>query len=274
MECSCPDCSKVSFSWPLLSPRGGGRTRESQVPAILEFLQIPYVGSDSTTIAVAHDKSLAKRLIHSHGLPTAPFQVFADAHEPLTEGLRFPLFVKPLHEGTSKGIHGASFCRDEAEVRATATRLIKTYRQPVLVEEFLPGREFTIGLLGNPPRALPIIEILFTSTEQAPIYNYEIKIDKAHDYSQVCPARLEAGLRGQIEALAVASFQALACRDVARVDIRLDRDGQPTFIELNPLPGLSPGFSDLATAALAAGLRYEDLIQQLVDAALQRLQLR
>jgi D-alanine--D-alanine ligase len=256
-----------------ISEGRGGRTRESQVPALLEFLKIPYMGSDSTTISVAHDKSLAKRLVRSHGLRTAPFSVLKSAEEPFTETLRAPLFVKPLHEGTSKGIRKNSFCQTEADAREVASKLIKAYHQPVLVEEFLPGRDFTVGLLGNPPRTLPIVEVVYGDQNQAPIYDFDIKIEKRSDYFFDCPAKLEPKLKKQIEALAVDSFRTLSCRDVARVDIRLDHEDKPTFIELNPLPGLTPGFSDLAVAALQAGLDYDQLVKQIVESALQRFSL-
>jgi D-alanine-D-alanine ligase len=251
-----------------------GRSREAQVPAILEFLGIPYSGSDPTALGIAHDKALAKRLVASFGLGTAPFAVLSSPGEPLPEALRYPLFLKPAHEGTSKGISPQSICQTPAEARRTVEALLERYQQPVLVEEFLTGREFTVGIVGNdPPRVLPIMEFVY-EPGLPPIYDFDVKIERRFGVSYPCPAPLDPALEREISALALGSFRALGCRDVSRVDIRLDRDGRPCFIEVNPLPGLTPGFSDLVTVAKAGGLEYEALVAAIAGAALRRAGLR
>lgn len=250
-----------------------GRNREAQIPAMLEFLDIPYTGSDPATLAVTLDKTLAKRVVRQAGVPTANFCALVTGREKIPPLMRYPLFVKPSQEGSSKGVFGHSVVHSEAELRALAQQLIERYRQPVLVEEYLSGREFTIALLGERRlRVLPPMEIVFTKPGvQYPVYSYETKLDVNEQIRYEAPAQVDERLRNELEQVARGAFQALGCRDLARIDLRLDRDGRVNFIECNPLPGLTPGWSDLCLIAEASGMSYRDLIGEIMTPAVRRL---
>jgi D-alanine-D-alanine ligase len=252
-----------------------GRTRESQVPALLELLGIPYTGSDPTAISLALDKALAKRLVIEAGLPTPPFVIMASGKERLPKGWTFPAIVKPIAEGSSKGVVAKSVVNSEAELRESARQMAAKYRQPVLAEVFLPGREFTVALLGEKrPRVLPPLEILFTDpTQQNPVYSFDKKF-RGESVAYQTPANVTPALQREIERVARGSFIALGCRDVARVDLRLDAEGRVNFIECNPLPGLAPGFSDLCVIAAGAGMDYRALVGEIMAPALRRLRER
>ena len=249
-----------------------GRSREAQVPALLELLGIPYTGSDAAALAVTLDKGLAKRVVRTSGVATASWAVLT-THSPLPTGLRFPLIVKPNAEGSSKGITSAAVARDEGELAA----IVETLRQKfdsILVEEFLPGREFTVGLLEKNGElvTLPIMEVCFHKEAGAlPVYSYAHKTETDKSVTLEVPAQIPPPLDRALRELAVVSFQALGCRDVGRVDIRLDAAGLPHFVECNPLPGLSPGFSDLCVAALAQGMDHRALMAAILAPALGRL---
>lgn len=223
-----------------------GRNRESQIPALLELLGIPYTGSDPTTLSIAMDKGLAKRVVGSSGLATAAFQVCNTGHEPIRADLRFPLILKPVAEGSSKGVIAKSVVQNEPELRELAQQMLARYQQPVMIESYLPGREFTVGIVDG--KLLPIMEIVFLKGE-LPVYSYQHKLDAAGEVQYQIPAKLEGPLQKAIEDLALGCYEALGCRDVARMDIRLDLKGKPHFIECNPLPGLTPGWSDLCLIA-------------------------
>lgn len=248
-----------------------GRSREAQVPALLELLEIPYTGSDPACLSLCLDKSLAKRVVSLAGVPTPSWAVMR-GHERLAKDLRFPLVVKPVAEGSSKGVVGKSVVNDEAELRELIAANVERYGQPALVESYLPGREFTIGLLGERrPRALPALEIVFTDPQVAhPVYSYGHKTETETGVRFEVPARVPPALAKELARVARRAFTALGCRDVARVDLRLDARGRVNFVECNPLPGLSPGFSDLCVVAEAAGLRYRDLIAAILEPALRR----
>lgn len=249
-----------------------GRGRESLVPAILELLDIPYTGSDPATLAVTLDKALAKQIVRAAGVPTPDFFVMTTGREPLPKGVRFPLIVKPVAEGSSKGVSDASVVRDEAELRRVAGALVARYRQGALVEAFLPGREFTVGLLGGRrPRVLPPMEIVFRDPGRAhPIYAFKHKLDASGEVGYEVPARLDPALDAEIRRAARDAFVALGCRDVARIDLRLDAEGRVHFIECNPLPGLTPDWSDLCLIAKAAGMDYRTLVGEILAPALRR----
>ncbi|MFO0574315.1 MAG: ATP-grasp domain-containing protein [Polyangia bacterium] len=254
-----------------------GRNREAQVPALCELCGIPYTGSDAATLSLALDKALAKKLLKQAGVLTPEFQVFTTGREKLAPQLhrRFPLIVKPIAEGSSKGIIGKSVVDNEAELRKTVKELIDRYKQPALVEEFISGREFTVGLLGDRrPRVLPPMEILFkASADQRPVYDYEVK--HKPDWEQYvafqCPAKLTQKELRAVERAALETFQALDCRDVGRVDLRMDSAGNVYVLELNPLPGLTPDFSDLVLIAKAAAVDYRTLISEILAGGLKRL---
>ncbi len=258
-----------------------GVSREAQIPAMLEFLGIPYTGSDPLTLATCLDKSRTKEVLSYHGIPTSKFVVSNSVGEALGASLRYPLFVKPLHEGSSKGIYNSSFAENPETLRREIERIINDYDQPALVEEYLPGREFTVALLGNCEglRVLPPVEIRFDSLppQALPVYSYEAKWlwDTKDSPIEVfkCPAPIVESLRSKIENVCRRTFEVLKCRDWARIDIRLDAAGEPNIIEVNPLPGILPDpeeHSCFPMASRAAGLDYNQMINAVLDAAINR----
>lgn len=251
-----------------------GRNREAQVPALCELLGVPYTGSDSATLAIALDKALCKKVLMQHDILTPKFQVMESARERIDADLRFPVIVKPNAEGSSKGIEGStSVCDNEEELRASVKSCVERYRQPALVEEYIAGREFTVGLLGDKrPRVLPPMEICFKDEEnERPVYDYAVKQEWEKHVYYSCPAKLSDAEQKAIEKIARATFWALDCRDVARVDLRMDKDGRIYVLEVNPLPGLTPGYSDLVLIAQAVGIEYDQLIAEIMGGGLRRM---
>lgn len=254
-----------------------GRGRESHVPAILNFLQIPFTGSDETAMCLAMDKALAKTLALSVGVATPGYQVVSaggvggDGNSAVTAGMSFPLIVKPNAEGSSKGITSASIVHDEASLRRVLAEKTQAYGQDMLVEEYIDGREFTVGILGSGENlhVFPPMEIIFTQPAQ-PIYSYEVKRDFRRYVRYACPPDISTAQQAAIEHAAKAVYLALGCRDFARADFRLSSDGKPYFIELNPLPGLAPGYSDLPMLAEFCGVAYGDLVRSVLYCALAR----
>ena len=254
-----------------------GRSRESQVPALLELLDIPYTGSDPAALSVSLDKALAKRMVRTRGVLTPDYLVMASGKERLPrEVQQFPLIVKPVAEGTSKGVSSRSVVRNEAELRDVAREVIQKYRQPALVEQYIAGREFTVGLLGERrPRVLPPMEVVFLdATDPTPVYSFEMKQQASQKIRYEVPARLNGRELERLERAARECFAALGCRDVARLDFRIDAQGRVFFIESNPLPGLTPGWSDLVLVADAAGIEYRALIGEILSFAIRRYQER
>lgn len=250
-----------------------GRNREAQVPALCELCGIPYTGSDAATLALALDKALAKRLLRQHGILTPEFQVMTTGREKMSPRLRFPLIVKPIAEGSSKGILSKCVVDDEPSLRKVVRELVERYKQPALVEEYISGREFTVGLLGDRrPRVLPPMEIVFKDKgNNRPVYDHEVKKDCfKHVYYQ-CPAKLTPQELRAVERAARETFAALDCRDVARVDLRMNDQGQVYVLEVNPLPGLTPDYSDLVLIAKAAAMDYRTLIAEILAGGLKRL---
>ncbi len=251
-----------------------GRNREAQVPALCELLGVPYTGSDSATLAIALDKALCKKVLMQHDILTPKFQLMESARERLSPDLSFPLIVKPNAEGSSKGIEGStSVCDTEEELRAAVKLCVERYRQPALVEEYIAGREFTVGLLGEKrPRVLPPMEICFKDKDNdRPVYDYQVKQEWEKHVAYVCPAKLTESEQKAVEKIARATFWALDCRDVARVDLRMDADGRIYVLEVNPLPGLTPGYSDLVLIAQAVGIQYDQLIAEIMGGGLRRM---
>ncbi len=249
-----------------------GRNREAQVPAILELLDIPYTGSDPAALSLALDKGMAKRIVRQAGIATPDFVLMTTGKERLPKGMRFPVIVKPVAEGSSKGVVGSSVAEDEAEMRRIVSEVVNKYRQPALVEEFLGGREFTVALLGEQrPRALPPMEIVFVSAEKKhPVYSFQHKLDWSSDIRYDAPAIIDRDLARELERAARGSFVALGCRDVARVDLRCDAQGRVNFIECNPLPGLTPDWSDLCLISKSIGMDYRTLIGEILAPAIKR----
>lgn len=251
----------------------GGRNREAQVPAMLELLDIEFTGSDAATMAITLDKGLAKRIVAQAGVPTPAFALLRTGLEALPAGLTFPAVVKPNAEGSSKGVASTSVVRNETELRAVASGLCRRYRQPVLVESFLPGREFTVGMIGeSEPRVLPPMEIVFEpASGDLPVYTFSQKLECDGSVRYEAPAHVDRELGIELERVARQCWDALGCRDVARIDMRLDARGRVHFIECNPLPGLTPGWSDLCLIATGAGLDYDSLVGEVLAPAVRRL---
>jgi D-alanine-D-alanine ligase len=247
-----------------------GRSREAQVPAILELFDIPYTFSDPLVCAATLDKAVAKRLVSAAGVRTPAFTVVNDVTGFVDGHLRYPLFAKPLAEGTGKGIEAISRVDSPEELPSICATLLKRFRQPVLVEEYLPGREFTTAILGTGDEASPLgtMEIEILAAEGNAIYSLEMKeqCEQHVRYSRLAPG----SLRDEVHELALEAYRTLDCRDAARVDVRLDADGRPCFLEVNPLPGLHPTHSDLPMIATWEHMPYRDLIGRIVDSAMAR----
>lgn len=262
-----------------------GQNRESHVPAICEFFDVPYSGSDPFTLSLCLHKARTKQMLQFYGIPTAPFVLVDSLAETKAVKkanlLRYPLFAKPVQEGSSKGITERNYIRDGDELLACVSELLEVYEQPVLLEEFLPGAEFTCGIIGNgrEARVLPLVGIRFEALPEGalPIYGFEAKWiwDTPERPLQMfeCPAKVDDSLRAAIEAVTLRAYHALGCRDWSRVDVRLDAKGIPNIVEINPLPGILPNPEDnscLPKAARAAGMGYEELIQSCLLAAARR----
>jgi D-alanine-D-alanine ligase len=249
-----------------------GRNREAHIPALLEFLNIPYTGSDPLTLSLTLDKSMAKMVVMSANIPTPRFKKVMSLDDLEDGGLRYPLFVKLCTEGSSKGVRLDSKVRDHGSLEKKTRWLLETYGPPVLVEEFVSGPEFTVGILGNQdPRVLGILQIEIKG--QAPgesIYSLEIKREWEEKVRYHCPPAVDPALQKRIETVALQSYRALECRDVSRVDIRVGEDGTPYFLEINPLPGLSPAYGDLPIMARSMGWDYGQLVRAIFHHALQR----
>lgn len=270
-----------------------GDSREAQVPAILEMLRIPYTGSRVLTLSLALDKPMTKRILAWHELPTPPFQTFERVDEALHDDLQFPLFAKPSREGTGMGVSARSVIRNERELREQIDYILKTYRQTVLVERFIEGREVTVGMVGNligpvarrlpdpltSPRIqaglhfFPPMEVdLKPFIETDAVYSNRLKVDLAEQLDYLCPAPLEHEVIDELNWLAAACFRVVGALDVSRIDFRLDAhdNDKPYILEINPLPGLSPGISDIVIEAAADGIDHTGLVNMILETALRR----
>jgi D-alanine-D-alanine ligase len=261
----------------------GGASRESHIPAMLEMLNIPYTASDPITIGNCHDKSRCKEILTYYGVPNPGFFV-TDTHVNGSPRVKYPAFVKPLHEGSSKGIYNSSVVHTNEELNREITRIKQNYNQHSIIEDFLDGREFTVALLGNGDnvRVLPIVGInLDCLPEDFPrIYSYEVKwyFDTRENKLDIfdCPAKISEKLRSRIEEICKQAFKALRIRDWARMDVRCDSDDNPYIIEINPLPGILPDPDDnscFPKAAREVGIDYDGLIQSVLNLAIERYQL-
>jgi D-alanine-D-alanine ligase len=274
-----------------------GSGREAQAPALLEMMRMPYTGSAVLTLALALDKPMTKRILTYHELPTPLFQVFERVDEPLHPAMQFPLFIKPSREGTGMGVTAKSILRDETELREQLPILFEKYKQPALVEHFIEGREVTLGVVGNligpaarrvpedehAPRVFeglhffPALEVDMEKypEEEGGIYTNRLKTELAHQFFFTCPANLTDAQLAELRFLTAAVFRVTECHDVARVDFRFDMhdNDKPYILEINPLPGLHPGYSDLCLEAEADGWSYADLVNRILDAAVERYRL-
>ena len=267
----------------------GGDAREAQTPALLEMLHIPYTGSRVLTNGIALDKTLTKRIWRDRDLPVAPFQEFIYGDERLRASFEFPLFVKPSREGTGMGVDMKARVETESDLYERIHYIIDSYKQPALVEAYLPGREFTVGQLGRRDakrysrhpewydadgiHRLPILELKTEKSATPGIYSHAAKAQQLGDAGApeyICPADVEPELAKKLHHLALRGHNLLFATDVSRVDFRLDAEGNPRMIEINPLPGLTPGYSDLCLQAAAEGISYEDLILEILYLAAGR----
>ncbi len=267
----------------------GGDAREAQVPALLEMLRIPYTASRVLTNAISLDKTLTKRIWRDRRLPVAPFQEFAVGDEPLRPELKFPLFVKPAREGTGMGVDLKAIVYEEKELRQRVKYVIANYQQPALVETFLSGREFTVGIMGRADAKLfsrhpewyekdgfhrfPVLELDSSRSVTPSVYSQAAKskaVGEEGAPGYICPAEVDADLGKKLKHFAWRAHQVLNALDISRTDIRLDDEGNPRLIEINTLPGLTPDYSDLCLQAKAEGIAYNDLILEILYLAAGR----
>lgn len=257
-----------------------GDARESQVPAVLDMLRIPYSGSGVLTQALTLNKARKKEVLLHNGVPTPGFRLFSSPREVNGHGLRFPLIVKPNAEGSSKGITNDSLVFDDGSLRRQVARIVTDYNQPALVEEYMDGREFTVGLIGNGhPRVLPIVEITYDHLPEGVhrFDSFEAKWEYDSPERNVdplrCPAPVNDELRRRIEEVALATYRVLGCVDLCRIDLRLDRDGEPNVLDVNALPGLIPDpreNSRFPRACFTAGMTYDQMVLEVLHTAMRR----
>lgn len=250
--------------------RGVGR--EAQIPCILDVYQVPYTFSDPLVMALSLHKGMTKRVLRDGGLPTPAFAVIEELADLADIDLPYPLFAKPVAEGTGKGIDGNSVLHAAGELRERCALLLARYQQPVLVERYLPGREFTVGIAGTGSRAevLGTLEVVLRDETEPGAYGYENK-ERCEELVEYRPVAADDPQVLASEALALAAWQLLGCRDAGRIDLRADGDGVPQLMELNPLAGLHPEHSDLPMICTAVGIAYDDLMARIVASAAERV---
>ncbi|MDR0468871.1 MAG: ATP-grasp domain-containing protein [Peptococcaceae bacterium] len=249
-----------------------GHGREAQVPAILSFFGIPYIGSDEAAMCIAMDKALTKRLLGTYRIRTPRYRVIRKNLPGFKSGgLAYPLIVKPNAEGSGKGITDVSVVWDAAGLLRAVKECMEVYDQDMLIEEYIPGREFTVGLLGNGDslRVFAPMEIIFRDKESG-IYSYSVKRSFKQYVDYACPPDVGADLLADMEKTARRIFRIIGCRDFARIDFRLSPEGRLYFIEINPIPGLAPGYSDYPMLAEYCGVGYAELIREILRSALAR----
>ncbi len=254
-----------------------GRGREAEVPAILNLFGIPFVGSDETTLCIALDKALTKRLISTYGISTPKYRVVPKDSKNPGGRFTFPAIVKPNAEGSSKGISDVCIAADRAGLKKLLAKNFELYSEDMLVEEYIGGREFTVGLLGNGDdiRVFRPMEVVFLNkTEKFNVYSFTVKQNYKELIRYDCPADIDSKTEAAMTGAAEKIYRVLGCRDFARMDFRLSEDGKLFFIEINPLPGLAPGYSDFPMLAEFNGMGYEDLVQNILKCALKRLGIR
>jgi len=248
-----------------------GFGRESQIPCVLDWYGIPYTFSEPMTLAMGLHKGMTKQVVRAAGIPTPDFAVVEDPADAALVDLPFPLFVKPVAEGTGLGIGSASRVTDLAALAEICARLMERFKQPVLVETFLPGRELTVGIVGTgkQARSLGAMEVVFGELADPSAYGYVNK----QDWERRMEYRLATDVQAQdAEWIALEAWRALGCRDGGRVDLRLDAAGVPNFLEVNPLAGLNPSYSDLPILCRLQGMPYQELMAAIVHSALERVE--
>ncbi len=250
-----------------------GRGREAQVPAILNFYKIPFTGSDETTLCIALDKALTKRILATYHIRTPKYRILLKDEPLRLGGIDFPVIVKPNAEGSSKGITDIAIACDKEQLRSLISKNIAKYNQDILIEEYIGGREFTVGIIGNreETRIFPPMEIICLN-DQTPynIYSLNVKQNFKKLVRYECPASLSAETEAEIINTSGKIYRKLGCRDFSRIDYRLSPDGRLYFIEINPLPGLAPGYSDYPMIAQYSGMDYVSLVRSVLSCALKR----
>jgi len=257
------------------------RFRESEVPAVLDYLNIPYTGSDTFSLALAMNKALTKKILKAENIATPHFQTFSKGNEELEPGLKFPLIVKPNCEGSAKGINKSNVVNTPKELFRKVNETIQLYKQEALVEEFIEGKELTVGILENgKTTVLPILEIDFSTCQTSGEFFYSWRMKEFQGNKDLglvptfhCPARLDKQTEERVKEAALKTHRAVGCLDISRTDIRLDKDNIPYVLEINPLPGLDPKESNFPIMAYAAGMKYEDLIEAILISASERKRL-
>lgn len=249
-----------------------GRNRESQVPAILDFYNIPFAGADALTLGVTLDKVVAKKCFIADGIPTARyFKATLEDNLIALNTIGFPLFVKTLHEGTSKGITQSSRVENFEQLEIQVKHICCNYKQPALVEEFIKGTEFTVGVIGNnPPVAMPVVQYAIGGKTSLgnEFYSYVHVAEKLVEH--ICPAPIDDKLARRLQDLAVRAYKSVDCRDFGRVDFRVDESGNPFVLEINPLPNLSPD-DVFVLFGKVKRMTYNQIINKILDEALLRL---
>ena len=251
-----------------------GRNREAQIPLILEMLQIPYTGSGPLALSLCLNKAKTKEILQYYKIPTPKFQVIHSLKDKISKKLRFPIIVKLLYEGSSMGLYNKNIVRNKKELKESVKKLISSYQEPLMIEEFLTGKEFTVGIIGNKPGVLGMIEIYLDKYPQHfDALTYEAKGVRYDDAYSGKP-RISKKLQKKICQIALKTHNVLQCRDFSRVDIRCDKKGNPYFLEINPLPGISPSMEHISffpKIARMNGINYNMMIKMMLDVSLKRI---
>jgi len=258
-----------------------GKFRESEIPAILDYLNIPYTGSSTFSLALALNKALTKKLLKAENISTPRFQVFTKGDEELDSSLKFPLIVKPNREGSAKGIDISNVTNTKENLFNKIKEIRDLYKQEALVEEFIEGKELTVGILENGKTTiLPILEIDFSDCAKSGEYFYSWRMKEYQGNTELglaptfyCPARLDKDIEKLVKEVAFNTHRVVGCFDISRTDIRLSKDNIPYVLEINPLPGLNPYESNFPLMAYAAGMKYDELIEAILMSALERREL-
>ncbi len=248
-----------------------GRNRESQVPAILEMAGIPFVGADALTLGLTLDKVMAKKIFIADKIPTPRFfEVNSGEQLSNTNHYKFPLIVKPRFEGSSKGLSENSRVETKEELREQVEYIVNTYKQPALIEEFISGQEFTVAIIGNDtPEIMPVVQIKIDGKLKLNDKFYTFARITSDRLEYVCPAKISAELKKILNELALKTYRAVECRDFGRVDFRVDQEGRPYVLEINPLPSLSTE-DVFKLVAENIGITYEDIIGKILNSAIKR----
>jgi len=247
-----------------------GIAREAQVPALLDAYNIPYTFSDPFVLALTLHKGMTKRVLRDLGIPTPDFTEIHTETDIESVNIPFPLFAKPIAEGTGKGISKLSIIQSQAELHKTCSFLLKEFHQPVLIESYLPGREFTVGIVGTgtKARSVGVVEVLLNNNAEPGAYSYE---NKENYETKVDYLRVDDKAAKQAEEISLAAWRGIGCRDAGRIDLRADANGIPNLMEINPLAGINPIRSDLVIICKQYGISYKQLFQMILDSASERL---